>query len=111
MRMIESQSSASSQARAPGTKGARPGAGLSFDLQAFLSAASRGEKVDESKRLAVQFLEKEIKTYIALALFLSKEGIKEHVQVGDKKVVISSTYYKERMREARKLVNELRKPS
>jgi hypothetical protein len=66
--------------------------------------------MDESKRLAVQFLEKEIKTYIALALFLSKEGIKERVQVGDKKVVISSTYYKERMREARKLVNELRKP-
>jgi hypothetical protein len=64
--------------------------------------------MDECKRLAVQFLEKEIKTYIALALFLSKEGIKERVQVGDKKVVISSTYYKERMREARKLVNELR---
>ena len=41
--------------------------------------------MDESKRLAVQFLEKEIKTYIALALFLSKEGIKERVQVGDKK--------------------------
>jgi hypothetical protein len=40
--------------------------------------------MDESKRLAVQFLEKEIKTYIALALYLSKEG--------------------------RKLVNELRKP-
>ncbi|MFI5092168.1 MAG: hypothetical protein ACHQIK_01885 [Candidatus Acidiferrales bacterium] len=67
--------------------------------------------MDESKRQAVQFLEKEIKTYIALALFLSKEGIKERVPVGDKEVLISSTYYKERMREARKIVNELRRPN
>ncbi|HKN61244.1 MAG TPA: hypothetical protein VJW93_08710 [Candidatus Acidoferrales bacterium] len=67
--------------------------------------------MDESKRQAVKFLEKEIKTYIALALFLSKEGIKERVQLGDKEVLIGPSYYKERMREARKLVNELRKPS
>ena len=67
--------------------------------------------MDESKRQAVQFLEKEIKTYIALALFLSKAGIKERVQVGDKKFSISPASYKDRMREARKLVNELRKPS
>ena len=66
--------------------------------------------MDESKRKAVEFLEKEIKTYIALALFLSKEGIKERVQVGWKEVVIGPAYYKERMREARKLVIELRKP-
>jgi hypothetical protein len=66
--------------------------------------------MDESKRRAVQFLEKEIKTYIALALFLSKEGIKERLQVGDKEVVIGHRYYKDRMREARTLVNELRKP-
>jgi hypothetical protein len=66
--------------------------------------------MDESKRQAVNFLEKEIKTYIALALFLAKRGIKERVQVGDREVLISPTYYKERMREARKLVNELRKP-
>jgi hypothetical protein len=64
--------------------------------------------MDEAKRQAVQFLEKEIKTYIALALFLSKEGIKERVQVGSDRVLISSSYYKERMKEARKLVNELR---
>ena len=64
--------------------------------------------MDEAKRQAVQFLEKEIKTYIALALFLSKEGIKERVQLGTDKVLISSSYYKERMKEARKLVNELR---
>ena len=65
--------------------------------------------MDESKRQAVQFLEKEIKTYVALALFLSKEGIKERVHVGKKEIVLSPTYYKERMREATKLVNELRK--
>jgi hypothetical protein len=65
--------------------------------------------MDASKRQAVEFLEKEIKTYIALALFLSKEGIKERVQVGDKEVLIGPTYYKERMREARKIVNELRR--
>jgi hypothetical protein len=67
--------------------------------------------MDASKRQAVEFLEKEIKTYIALALFLSKEGIKERVQVGDKEVLLGPTYYKERMREARKIVNDLRKPN
>ena len=65
--------------------------------------------MDESKQQAIQFLEKEIKTYIALALFLSKEGIKEHVYLGGKEIVISSNYYKERMREARKIVTDLRK--
>jgi hypothetical protein len=67
--------------------------------------------MDEVKRQAVQFIEREIKTYIALALFLSKEGIKESVQVGTDEILISSSYYKERMKEARKLVNELRNPS
>ena len=67
--------------------------------------------MDESKRRAIQFLEKEIKTYMALALFLSKEGIKKRLRVGGKKILISPTYYKERMREARKIVNELRKPN
>jgi hypothetical protein len=54
-------------------------------------------------------LEKEIKTYTALALFLSKEGTKERLQVGGTEVVIGPKYYKDRMREARTLVNELRK--
>jgi hypothetical protein len=67
--------------------------------------------MDESKRRAVEFLEKEIKTYIALALFLSKSGTRERVQVGDQEVVISPSYYNERMKEARKLINELRKPN
>jgi hypothetical protein len=67
--------------------------------------------MDESKRRVVKFLEKEIKTYLALSLFLSKKGIREHVRVGEKKVLISPSYYKERMKEAKKLVYELRKPN
>jgi hypothetical protein len=65
--------------------------------------------MDESERRVVKFLEKEIKTYKALSLFLSKKGIKEHVRTGDKRVLISPSFYKERMKEARKLVHELRK--
>jgi len=65
--------------------------------------------LNESNRRVVKFLEKEIKTYMALSLFLSKKGIKEHVRVGDKKVLISPTFYKERMKEAKKLVSKLRK--
>jgi hypothetical protein len=64
----------------------------------------------EFKRRVVKFLEKEIKTYTALSLFLTKKGIKEHVRVGEKKVLISPTFYKERMKEAKRLVFELRKP-
>jgi hypothetical protein len=66
--------------------------------------------MDESKRHAVRFLEKEIKTYTALSLFLTKKGIKEHIRVGEKSVLISPSFYKERMKEARKLASELRKP-
>lgn len=65
--------------------------------------------MDESKRRVVRFLEKEIKTYAALSLFLSKKGIKEHLHVERKKVLISPSYYKQRVKEAKKLVNELRK--
>jgi hypothetical protein len=64
--------------------------------------------MDESKRRAVRFLEKEIKTYKALALFLSKEEIKKHLRVRDRGLV-QPAYYKERMREARKLIRELKK--
>ena len=67
--------------------------------------------MDESKRRVVKFLEKEIKTYMALSLFLSKKGIKEHVRVGDKRVLISPAFYEARMKEAKKLVHELKKPS
>jgi hypothetical protein len=64
--------------------------------------------MDESKRHAVEFLEKEIKTYKALALFLSKEEIKKHLPARDRQGLIHPTYYKERMREAKKLIRELR---
>ena len=67
--------------------------------------------MDESKRRAVEFLEKEIKTYIALALFLSKKGIKERVRLGDEEVLVSPAHYEQRMKEARKVINELRKPN
>jgi hypothetical protein len=67
--------------------------------------------MDESKRRAVRFLEKEIKTYTALSLFLSKKGFKEHVRVGARKVLISPTFYKDRMKEAKRIVYELRQPS
>jgi hypothetical protein len=67
--------------------------------------------MNESQRRVVKFLEKEIKTYTALSLFLSKKGIKEHVRVGEKKVLISPSFYKERVKEAKRLVYELRKPN
>jgi hypothetical protein len=66
--------------------------------------------MDESRQSVVTFLEKEIKTYLALSLFLSKKGIKGHVHLGEKTVLISPSFYKERMKEARRLVYELRKP-
>jgi hypothetical protein len=64
--------------------------------------------MDESKRSAVKFLEKEIKTYMALSLFLAKRGIDEHVRVGEEKILISPTFYKERIKEAKKIVAELK---
>jgi hypothetical protein len=70
-----------------------------------------GGQMNESSRRVIQFLEKEIKTYAALSLFLAKKGIREHVRVGEKRVLLSPTYYKDRVKEAKKLVNELRKPN
>jgi hypothetical protein len=65
--------------------------------------------MDKSKRKVVQFLEKEIKTYKALALFLSKEEIKKHLRVSGREGLIRPPYYRERMLEARKLIRELKK--
>lgn len=56
----------------------------------------------------VKFPEKEIKTYMALSLFLAKRSIDEHVRVGEKKILISPTFYKERMKEAKKIVAQLK---
>jgi hypothetical protein len=47
--------------------------------------------MDESKQRAIQFLEKEIKTYTALALFFSKKGIKESVKVEGEEILIGPT--------------------
>jgi hypothetical protein len=63
----------------------------------------------DAKQQAVRFLEKEIKTYAALSLFLSKKGVSEHVRGGANKGLTSTSFYKERMKEATKLVYELRK--
>ena len=65
--------------------------------------------MDESKRSAISFLEKEIKTYKALSLFLSKKDLDDHVRVGGKKIMISPAFYKDRMKEAKKIVSELKK--
>jgi len=67
--------------------------------------------MNESERHAVKFLEKEIKTYMALALFLSKKGTRQHVRVGTTTVLICPLFYKERMKEARNLVSELKRPN
>lgn len=47
--------------------------------------------MDESKRRVIQFLEKEIKT-------------KERVRPGDRGKLLSPAFYKERMKEAKRLV-------
>ena len=65
--------------------------------------------MDESKRNAVKFLEKEIKTYAALSLFLSKQGIRQHVRVGATTLLLCPEFYRERMKEAKNLVSELKK--
>ena len=65
--------------------------------------------MDESKRRAVRFLEKEIKTYKALALFLAREDIKKHVRVRDQKGLTRPAYYQDRIRKARQVVRELKK--
>jgi hypothetical protein len=55
----------------------------------------------------VSFLEKEIKTYAALSLFLSKKGVRQQLSAGANKVLLSPAFYKDRMREAQKLVCDL----
>jgi hypothetical protein len=80
-----------------------------FAYQGIPHLSAWRSAMDESMQRAIKFLEKEIKTYMALSLFLSKKGIKADVRLGQKKVLVSSAYYKERMREAKKLVHELKK--
>ena len=63
----------------------------------------------EFQRQLIRFLEKEIKTYMALALFFTKRDVKEHARAGDKRTPINPKFYKQRMKEAKKLVDELRR--
>jgi hypothetical protein len=65
--------------------------------------------MDDSKRRVVNFLEKEIKTYAALSLFLSKKSTLGGLNARDKQALMHPAFYKERMKEARKLVTELKK--
>jgi hypothetical protein len=65
--------------------------------------------MNDSKQRVVKFLEKEIKTYAALSLFLSKKSILESLNVREKQALMRPAFYKERMKEARKLVAELKK--
>jgi len=65
--------------------------------------------MNESMQRAVRFLEKEIKTYAALSLFLSKKSTLEGLQAREKQALLQPAFYKERMKEARKLVSELKK--
>lgn len=64
---------------------------------------------DESKQRAIKFLEKENKTYLALARFFSRIGIKKDVRLGKQTVSLRPSFYKERMKEAKTIVAELKK--
>ena len=66
--------------------------------------------MEELRQRAVNFLEKEIKTYQALSLFLSKAGSHRDVHSREKRASISPSFYKERVKEAKKLVSELNNP-
>ena len=63
--------------------------------------------MQDSNHRVVSFLEKEIKTYAALSLFLSKKSVRRSLGASANKALISPAFYKERMREAQKLVCDL----
>jgi hypothetical protein len=65
--------------------------------------------MNDSKQRLVEFLEKEIKTYAALSLFLSRKSTLENRTARDKQVLMHPAFYKERMKEAKTLVTELTK--
>jgi len=65
--------------------------------------------MDESKQHAIEFLEKELKTYLALSRFFVKKDIHEHFRAARKNTLINPTFYKERIKEAKRVVYELRK--
>ena len=63
----------------------------------------------DSQQQAVRFIEKEIKTYTALSLFLAKKRIRKQLGAGVNQTLMSPTFYKERVKEAKKLIHELKK--
>jgi hypothetical protein len=63
--------------------------------------------MDDSNQRVVSFLEKEIKTYEALSLFLAKKGARRSLGAGANTILGSPAFYKDRMREAQKLVCDL----
>jgi hypothetical protein len=65
--------------------------------------------MQDSQQQVVKFIEKEIKTYTALSLFLSKKRNRKQLGAGVNQALLSPAYYKERVKEAKKLVCELRK--
>jgi hypothetical protein len=65
--------------------------------------------MNDTKQRVVNFLEKEVKTYVALSLFLSKKSTRESLRAREKQALMQPAFYKERMKEAKKLVNELKK--
>jgi hypothetical protein len=67
--------------------------------------------MNDSKQRVVRFLEKKIKTYAALSLFLSKKSTLEGLQARGKQALLQPAFYKERMKEARRLVSELKQPN
>jgi len=66
--------------------------------------------MEVTQQRVIQFLEKEIKTYAALQLFLVKEGVKQRVRLGDTGLFLGPSFYRDRVREAKRLVSDLRKP-
>jgi hypothetical protein len=46
---------------------------------------------------------------VALSLFLSRKGTRKGLQAREKQALMQPAFYKERMKEARKLVTELKK--
>jgi hypothetical protein len=65
--------------------------------------------MNDSKQRVVKFLEKEIKTYTALSLFLSKKCTRESLRAQESQELMHPAFYKERMKEPTKLVTELKK--
>jgi hypothetical protein len=61
-----------------------------------------------TKRRVGQFLQRELKMYVALLSFLAERGGADRVRLGSKEVLIGPAFYKERSKEARKLMNEFR---